>query len=115
VSVGSQSKNRRYPRIVLPKGMLVGWQTTRERVVSTVSTLGLGGMFISTPNPPAVGEMVKLIFQVPAGDVRAVAVVRDSQPGKGMGVQLVSMREEDRGRLQQLLNRLIGKQVSEFP
>jgi hypothetical protein len=41
--------------------------------------------------------------------VRAVAAVRDSQPGKGMGVELVSMRQEDRGRLQQLLKSLIER------
>jgi hypothetical protein len=50
MNVGAHSKNRRYPRIMLPKEALVGWQTTREHSISAISTLGLGGMFISTPN-----------------------------------------------------------------
>lgn len=85
----------------------MGWQAKGERVVSAVGTLGLGGLFISTPKPPTVGEIVKLVFRVPDGDVRAVAVVRNSQPGTGMGVEFTAMGQEDRARLQQLLKRLI--------
>jgi PilZ domain-containing protein len=87
--------------------MLVGWQTRSDRAISAVSTLGLGGMFISTPEPPAVGETVKLLLGVPGGDVRATAMVRDSRPGTGMGVEFTAMGQEDRARLQQLLKRLI--------
>lgn len=75
----------------------MGWQAKSERVVSAVTTLGLGGLFVFTPKPPAVGEFVKLVFRVPDGDVRAVAVVRDSQPGRGMGVEFTAMGQEDRG------------------
>jgi len=99
---------RRYPRVPLPKGMLVAWQSTGERVVSRVSTLGLGGLFISTQDPPAVGEIIKLFFEVPNGEVRARAMVRNSQPGKGMGVEFTAMDYEARARLHRLLKRLLG-------
>jgi hypothetical protein len=52
------AKNRRYTRVAFPKGIRVGWQTGGERFVSAVTTLGLGGLFISTPKPAAVGEVV---------------------------------------------------------
>lgn len=104
----AKQKHRRYPRIGLPKGMLVAWQSSGERVVSRVATLGLGGLFIKTPKPAAVGEIVKLFFEVPGGEVRARAVVRDSQPGRGMGVEFTSMGYEDRARLDRLLKRLLG-------
>lgn len=100
-------KSRRYPRVGLPKGMLVAWQGAGVRVVSRAGTLGLGGLFIKTPKPLPVGEMVKLFFEVPGGEVRARAVVRDSQPGKGMGVEFTSMGYEDRARLDRLLKRLL--------
>jgi hypothetical protein len=103
-----QSKSRRYPRIALPKGMAVAWQARSERVVSPVRTLGLGGLFISTPKSPAVGEMVKLFFHLSNKDVRVVALVRDSQPGIGMGMEFTAMSPDDRTRLQQLLKRLIS-------
>ena len=69
--VATDAKNRRYPRVGLPKGMLVAWQSTGERSVSRVATVGLGGLFISTPEPPPAGETVKLFFEVPGGEVRA--------------------------------------------
>jgi len=105
------SKNRRYSRIALPKGMLVAWQVKSERGVSAVRTIGLGGLFVSTPRPPAVGETVRLVLCVPNGDVRAVAVIRDSQPGKGLGLEFTAMGQDDRARLQQLLKRLIPEQI----
>jgi Tfp pilus assembly protein PilZ len=111
MSKESQSKSRRYPRVTLPKGMLVAWQVKSEHEVSAVITIGLGGLFVSTPRPPAVGETVRLVLCVPNGDVRAVAVVRDSQTGRGMGLQFIAMRHDDRARLQQLLKRLVPERV----
>lgn len=48
--------------------------------------------------------MLELLFDVATGtEVRARAVVRNSMPGKGMGVKFVHMRAEDRSRLNQFL------------
>lgn len=102
----STTVQRRYPRIGLPRGMSVAWQAGGERIVSRVGTLGLGGIFIHTRMPPAVGEVVKLVFDVPGGEVRARAVVRSSTAGRGMGVEFTAMQPEARARLTQLLRRL---------
>ncbi len=99
--------NRRYRRIELPQGMLVAWHGGGQKGVSRIRTLGLGGIFISTLHPPPVGTLLKLIFDVPGGEVRARAVVRSIQPGKGMGLQFTAMAYEDRARLNQLLKRLL--------
>lgn len=101
-------RKRRYPRVGLPKGPLVAWQWAGERVVSRVGTMGLGGLFISTPEPPPVGEIVRLFFEVPGGEVRARAVVRDSVAGQGMGIEFTSMDQDDRARLHELLRKLLG-------
>ena len=101
-------KQRRYPRIRLPKGMWIAWQSSGQRKVSRVATLGLGGLFITTPTPAPAGSVVKLLFVVPGGDVRARAVVRYSCPGEGMGVEFARMEFEDRGRLRLLLKRLLA-------
>jgi hypothetical protein len=87
--------------------MLVAWQASGARTISRVGTLGLGGLFIRTANPPGVGDIVKLFFEVPGGEVRARAVVRDRQPGRGMGVEFTAMGHEDRARLDRLLRRLL--------
>ena len=50
--------------------------------------------------------MLQLMFNTPQGQVRVRAVVRNVKAGEGMGVAIVSMEQEDRGRLDQWLRRL---------
>ena len=106
MAANSEAKPRRYPRIGLPKGMSVAWQAGGDRIVSRVGTLSLGGLFIYTKAPPQNGEVIKLVFDVPGGEVRARAVVRNSTAGKGMGIEFTAMQPEARARLTQLLRRL---------
>jgi Tfp pilus assembly protein PilZ len=101
--MSTKEKTRRYARVGLPKGMLVAWEHSGIRKVSRVGVLALGGLFITTPKPPPVGDAIHLIFEVPGGDVRARAIVRDSQQGKGMGVEFTAMGPEARARLNQLM------------
>jgi hypothetical protein len=96
-------KVRKYTRVKLAKGKLVAWEHLGERNVSTVRVLGLGGLFISTPTPPPAGDYIKLVFEVPEGDVRARGLVCDSRSGHGMGIQFVAMGHEARARLNRLL------------
>jgi len=113
-----KDKSRRYTRVALPKGMLVAWQHYGGRKVSRVRVLALGGLFISTPAPPPVGDVIQLIFEVPGGDVRARAVVRDSHPGTGMGIEFTSMNPEARARLNRLmkvLSREIDVRAARLP
>ena len=68
----------------------------------------MGGLFIDAVNPAPVGESLRLYFEVPGGDVRARAVVRNSEKGKGMGVEFIAMGQEGRARLHRLLVRLLA-------
>jgi len=106
--MSSYKKIRRYIRVRLPRGKLVAWEYLGERKVSNASVLGLGGLFIKTPEPAPAGNFIKLVFEVPGGDVRARALVCDSQPGKGMGIQFVSMGQEARARLSRLMDTITG-------
>jgi hypothetical protein len=99
----TKQKTRRYTRVGLPKGMLVAWEHNGIRKVSRVGVLALGGLFITTPKPPPVGDAIRLIFEVPGGVIRARAVVRDSQQGKGMGIEFTAMGHEARTRLNRLM------------
>jgi hypothetical protein len=98
---------RRYPRVKLPKGMLAAWQCTDGRGVSRVTIMGLGGLYLSAPDPPPAGSLLKLLFEVPEGEVRARAIVKNSKPGEGMAVAFVDMGRTDRARLHQLLKKLL--------
>jgi hypothetical protein len=86
--------------------MLVAWQCIDGRGMSRVATLGLGGLFVSTPDPAPVGTLVKLLFDVPDGEVRARAIVKNIKPGEGMAVAFIDMAYEDRARLNRLVKRL---------
>jgi hypothetical protein len=63
----------------------VAWERQGVRRSSSASVVALGGLYISTPELPPLGEVINLVLDVPGGDVRARAVVRDSHAGKGMG------------------------------
>lgn len=108
MALGQETKTvkRRFPRVALPKGMLVAWQHSDQRSVSRVTTLGLGGLFIATPDPAPVGSLVKLLFDVPDGEVRARAIVKNVKAGQGMAVAFIDMGYADRARLDQLLRKL---------
>jgi PilZ domain len=100
-------QNRRYPRIVLPKGMFVAWHGGDLQLFSRVRTLSMGGVFISVPNPPPVGTKLRLAFEVPGGNVHAEAIVRNIVPGEGMGVEFSRLELKDRILLENLLKRLL--------
>lgn len=50
--------------------------------------------------------MVKLLLDLPSGEVRARAVVRRVSPLRGMAVEFVSMTQEHRARLSKALQML---------
>lgn len=97
---------RRYPRINSPQGTILAWQSGNRRFVSHLQNLGLGGMFIRTAQPAPLGTYIQLLLDVPAGEVRARAVVQRSESMQGMGVKFVAMQQEDRGRFVQCIKKL---------
>jgi hypothetical protein len=96
-------KDRKYPRRKAPKGLHVAWKSGGSSTVSRAATIGLGGLFLHTLDPPPSGTVMELLFDLPSGEVRAKASVRDSVPGKGMGVQFIQMQTTDRSRLDKFL------------
>lgn len=98
------NERRGHPRVHAPKGMYVAWRAGTRQGVSRMGTMAMGGLFLHTPDPPEKGATLELLFDIATGaEVRARAVVRNSRPGKGMGVKFVHMRAEDRSRLNQFV------------
>jgi len=94
-SVATTNDLRRYPRVPSPKGTILAWQSASSRQVSRLANLSLFGLHIRTTEPPPTGTVIQLLLNVPAGEVRARAVVQRSEPKRGMGVKLVAMQQED--------------------
>jgi hypothetical protein len=100
-------EKRKLPRVTLPRGMDVTWRGRGESVLSKVETISSGGLSIVAPEPPSVGELLHVSFEVPAGEVSARAVVRHTR-GEGMGIEFIAMSDEARSRLDRLLHKLLS-------
>jgi tetratricopeptide (TPR) repeat protein len=85
--------------------MLVGWKSAGQTSTSRAENMGLGGLYLHVANPPSEGSSIELILDLPTGQFRARAIVRRVTLGKGMGVQFVQMKPEDRAKLHQYISR----------
>jgi hypothetical protein len=101
-------EQRRYPRVRSPKGLVVAWQSGTRRAVSNLESLAMGGMFVLTRQAIPLRSMVKVLFDLPIGEVRARAVVRRIIPQRGMGIEFIAMDQEDRARLGRMLMPLLA-------
>lgn len=93
-------------RVKTPPDVWAYWRCNARDDLSRVYDLSLQGLFIETTNPRPVGVTVKIDFLVQEGQIRAEAIVRHVQPGKGLGLKLTAVAESDRPRLAQLMTRL---------
>lgn len=95
--------------------MFVGWRTAGQRTVSRADSVGMGGIFLYTPDPPSPGSVIELLFDLKSGEVRARGIVRHSHPGRGMGVQFVQMQPADRARLNKFLSQFSAESQTTGP
>ena len=101
------SPSRRFnPRIETPGGVWVFWRCNERDETAQVRDVSLGGLFVETAKPRAVGSRVKVDFLVQEGQIRADAVVRHVKPGCGLGLKLTAVSDGDRSHFIALLNRL---------
>jgi tetratricopeptide (TPR) repeat protein len=102
--MADEHKNRRkYPRIRASKAMVVGWKSVNQTSTSRVGTMSLGGIFLHASNPPSEGSPIEIVLELPTGQIRARAIVRNLSLGKGMGIQFVEMKPQDRAKLTKFL------------
>jgi hypothetical protein len=97
------TEQRRYTRVAAPKSLVVAWQCGPRRAVSHLESIALGGLFVLTGQPVPIRSMVKVLLDLPFGEVRARAVVRRVTPARGMGIEFIAMTQEDRARLNKAL------------
>ena len=93
-------------RIETPEGVWVYWRCNERDETARVRDVSLGGLFVETAKPRAVGSTAKVDFLVPEGQIRADVVVRRVEPGCGLGLKFTALSDEDRPRFVTLLSRL---------
>jgi hypothetical protein len=108
--MAESSIKRRYPRHKAPKSAVVAWKTAEQKEVSRITTIALGGLFIQTKNPAKKGGTLQMLIVTPRGYLRVRAHVRSVVPGEGMGVAIVSMDPEDRGKLERWMMQLMERE-----
>jgi hypothetical protein len=95
-------------RVETPGNVYVYWSSVGYDDTSRIRDLGSGGLFVQTGKSKSVGAKTNLHFLVEEGPIRAEAVVRYVEPGRGLGLQFTAVLEEDRRRLADLMKRLRG-------
>jgi len=95
-------------RVETPGDVYVYWSSAGYDDTSPVHDLGSRGLFVRTRKSRSVGAKASLYFLVEEGQIRAEAVVRRVEPGRGLGLQFTAVLKEDRRHLADLMRRLRG-------
>jgi PilZ domain len=103
--VGSPSR-RFNSRIAMTQEVWVYWNCNGREDVSRVRDMSLGGLFLDTRSPRAIGTPTKVDFLVGEGQIHANAVVRHVAPGRGLGLKFTAVTEQDRRKFASLMRRL---------
>jgi hypothetical protein len=108
----SLQDQRKHPRVKPPKGVLVAWQSGTQRDVSYVENIALEGIFVLTKQRVPLRSLVRILLDLPLGQVRGRAIVRRVLDDHGMAVQFIGMDPEDRGRLLRQMRAFLTEQLS---
>lgn len=100
-----QASRRVTSRIKTPDGVWVIWTCAGRDETSRVRDLSLGGLFIETPYPRAIGAEALIDFLFSEGQIRAKAVVRHVEASCGLGLEFTAINDNDRQCMINLLNR----------
>ena len=92
-------EQRYYPRVKPPRSVVAAWQAGTHRGVSYLDSLSVGGFFVRTREILPLRCLIKILLDLPVGQVRCRAIVRYARENHGVGVQIISMEPTDRARL----------------
>ncbi|MBI3405714.1 MAG: PilZ domain-containing protein [Acidobacteria bacterium] len=96
-------ERRRFPRYGFQTDAEIDWGSTILKAM--VSDISIGGMFVVAANPLWVGATFTARLML--GEPMSVnCVVRRVLPGRGMGVEFVTLSEDDRTRLSTVVGML---------
>lgn len=91
-------ERRTQPRKRLERPVYVDYPEMRPRL----RDISLAGAYIEDHRPLPRGRMLQLRIWLDEGtSITAQAMIRRSDEGQGMGVEFLSMSDDDRGRLRQ--------------
>ena len=102
----SKGERRRDHRFPTPRGMWVSWKFEKRGNTSRVLDFRASGAFIDSPLILEIDTPLKLIFAMAEGELKIDAIVRSIKPGKGLGVEFVSVGGKEFKLILKALKRL---------
>jgi PilZ domain len=107
---GTQSGHTRYlperrkaERYKLSVGIQLSDDHQQVSMRSSTADVGIGGCYIETIFPPAVGVSLQVLLWLGSTKLLAKGVVRASYPGVGMGIEFLDLSWEETERLYKFL------------
>ena len=111
--ISSIPSRRRTMRVPATWDVRVYWECAGLCEVSHVRDLSPGGLFIETPRSRPKGDVVRVHFLVPEGQIRLDGVVVQAQATKGIGLKLQTVAANDISKLTSLLDRVRSASLTE--
>ena len=96
-------ERRRFPRHQLSVGMEISDLASGHKVRVKSSDLSVGGCYIETMLPLALGTGLEIEMWIESSKVSARAIVRTCDPGVGMGIEFVGVTPDKQRQLEDLL------------
>ena len=104
----SHFERRKNQRIPTPTGLWASCKFEDRRTTLRVQDFSVSGALLVTEEAIPVGTRLELLLSVPEGEIRALAVVRSCTPGRGIGVEFVSMQANAFDLILKLVKRLLS-------
>ncbi|HXP80845.1 MAG TPA: PilZ domain-containing protein [Verrucomicrobiae bacterium] len=79
---------------------------TGARLSTRAADLNKGGCYLDMLSPLPIGSKVRIRISSDGGDLACTAVVRDSQPGMGMGVAFTDLNDAQKALIDSWIERL---------
>ena len=100
---------RRWKRVKMDVRVRL-WREQTDGVVVVLRSfeLGEGGMSVYTPEPMALGTMVRVSFSLPNGDLLHLHAIVRNQRGFRCGLEFVKLGDTDRAALARFVERSQG-------
>ncbi len=76
------------------------------RLPTRAADLNKGGCYLDMMSPLPIGSNVRVRIRSDGAELTCTAVVRDSQPGMGMGVAFTDLDEERKNLIESWIKRL---------
>ena len=91
---------RQFPRFMTSDRNPAAFITSSRRIVGELHKVSLRGLSLRTEGAAPVGSVGKVGVDFRNWFFRATAVVRSVEPGRGLGLEFITMCSQDRQALQ---------------